>query len=640
MNSSIQKILLLLSLFTGASWVSATDLKTTTNPDCRSAFLSRENNPEVVPVTVLSSEWPYIRTGTGFFINDSQTLATPLHLAFPLIQSKHLEYVFEDPHTGETVPLQPFAADLKSDLMLLKPPDSYQSDSFYPLEQLIDTKEIKDSKGFITAGFSGLLERQWSFVQGIISSYRDNNSQYSFAVTFEDKMMTVEDAHQKLSSGSPVFLEDNSLMGMLVQGGNENIVLITPAENLKNLIVQSDPSSCKSTVCVNEWEKWKERALSGDKEAQFLLGQEAFFSGEHISGEYERAIPWLENSAEQGYIPALILLGNIFLHGGGVNKNLSMAKKYFRQAADKGDAIAQYNLGMIAVEEGDPEAIVKWLFESSRQGFPLSDYYLGIMHFSGYEVERDFVAAEHYLFKAAQHGFTPAKLTLGYLYFNLGEFIKAKHWYLKVKHLPEVQYTIGIMFADGLGVEKNLQEANSWYQKAADGGEPGAQMQIGLSYIMGIGRKKDIEKGIFYLTQSAEQGIVPATHNLGSFTYQRGDLNQAMHWFSKAAHAGNPISQRHVGDMYRIGEGVSKDSKLAEQWLLESAHRGYAPAMHDLSEMYKTGEGSVLRNLKKATYWLKESQKQGYTPEDPRWHGGGEKVNETADTELIPVSHL
>ena len=210
----------------------------------------------------------------------------------------------------------------------------------------------------------------------------------------------------------------------------------------------------------------------------------------------------------------------------------------------------------------------------------------------------------------------------------------------KVKHLPEAQYAIGLMFDNGRGVEKNPQKANEWFQKAAEGGEPGAQLAIGISYVMGIGREKDIEKGIFYLTQSAEQGMVPAAHNLGAVLYEAGDLNQAMEWLLKAAYAGDPVSQWNVGGMYRKGKGTKKDPASAEKWFLESAKRGYAPAMHDLSEMYKTGEGSVLRNPEKAAYWSMEAQKQNYTPEDPRWHDNGEKAHEIMQKELIPVSHL
>ena len=51
--------------------------------------------------------------------------------------------------------------------------------------------------------------------------------------------------------------------------------------------------------------------------------------------------------------------------------------------------------------------------------------------FLGDGIEKDFIIAEHYLLKAAQHGFTPAKLALGELYYHQGEFVKAMQWYLK-----------------------------------------------------------------------------------------------------------------------------------------------------------------------------------------------------------------
>lgn len=630
MNSLTQKFFILLCFLTG--WVYAADFKPTFKSECSSVFLSRETHPEIVPVTALSSEWPNIRTGTGIFVGDSQTLAAPLHLAFPSKRSEPLKYSFEDPNTGKSVPLQPFAADLKSDLMLLRTPKNYQSDSFYPLERLVDANEIKGFEEITMAGFPGLLERQWTFSQGTTSSYRNNNGQYML-------LMAEDSVQEEWSSGSPVFSRDDSIMGILVQATNAHTAFITPSWDLKNLVTQSDSFFCRTTVCVSEWKKWKQLALSGDREAQFLLGQEAFFSGDHIDGEYERALPWLNGSVEQHYAPAMNLLGNMFENGNGINQSTALAKKHYLKAAEEGNEVAQYNLGLIALKEGDPEGAAKWFSKSARQGFPLSEYEFGKMSFLGYGTEKDYVVAERYLVKTARYGIPIAKLVLGQLYHDQRKFVKAKRWLLEVKHLPEAQYEIGVMLARGTGFERNLQEAGNWYQKAADGGDPWSQLNIGMFYIMGIGKKKDVEKGIFYLTQSAEQDIVSAAHNLGYTFRIRGDFQLAMKWLLKAAYSGNPISQRNVGDMYRNGEGT-KDPSLAEKWFLESAQRGYAPAMYDLSEMYKTGEGSVLRNPEKAGYWLKEAQKQDYTPKDPRWQDGGEKVIEAAHTKLTPVSQL
>lgn len=630
----MQKIFLSLCFLIGIREVYAAGFKVKIKSDeCSSIFSARENFPEIVPVTILSPEWPNIRTGTGAFVGDSQTLAVPFHLAFPLKQSEHLKYFFEDPNTGESVPLQPYAADLKSDLMLLKTPENYQSDSFYPIERLVDIEEIKDSEDFIMVGFSGWQE-QWTLAQGTMSTYRESTGKYL-------SIMASKNAVQGGSSGSPAFSMKGSILGtVVIQAASDEAIFITPAGSLKNLFIRSDSSACRTTVCIKEWEKWKERALSGDKEAQFLLGEEAVVSGQHIRGEYERAIPWLKDSVEQDYAPALEKLGNMFHEGMGVSPDILRAKEYYRRAADIGDAIAQYSLGMIAMKEEDPKIAARWFFKSAQQGFPLAEYELGIISFLGNGIEKDYVVAEQYLLKAAQYGISFAKLALGQLYNDQREFIKAKRWLLEVQHFPEALYEIAVMVARGAGFEQNPQEAHNWFQKAADGGDSHAQFHIGMSYIIGIERGKDIEKGIFYLTRSAQQGDMRAVYNLGYTFRIRGDFKQAMNWLLKAAYAGNPISQRNVGEMYFKGEGRKKDPALAEKWFIESAQRGYAPAMHDLGEIYKTGEGSVLRNPERAAYWLREAKKQGYTPEDTRWHSGGEKVNEIARKELIPVSQL
>ena len=57
---------------------------------------------------------------------------------------------------------------------------------------------------------------------------------------------------------------------------------------------------------------------------------------------------------------------------------------------------------------------------------------------------------------------------------------------------------------------KEFKEGIYWSQVAADAGSDVAQYNIGTYYITGIGVDKDISKGLSYIKQSAEQGLVEA----------------------------------------------------------------------------------------------------------------------------------
>lgn len=630
----VKKGFLCLCLLSVVKWVHAADLKSTI---CGAAFsLEKENNPEIISITVRYPHWPYLGQGTGIFVGDSQTAATTLHSSSPLRKSREFEYFFEDPKTGKSVPLYPVAADLKNDLMLLRTPNHYQANSFYPRERLVKPDGIKGLEEFFTLSSSGA---QWSISQGTISTYdlskSDQENQYLAFITSRNTV-------QRGSSGAPIISTEGSIMGIITNGDEEtNSIFFRPAWILESLLDQSHQSSCRTTVCINEWKKWKELALQGDREAQFLLGREAFDIGKYIHGEYESALYWLKQSASQHYLPAFNFLGDMFHKGLGVKKNTEQAKKYYREAADRGDGISQYNLGIIAFKEGDSQSLVKWNAESARQGFPLSECEFGEMCHLGYGTRRNERAAETYLLRAARQGIAIAKWRLGRFYRIKGKFSLARQWLLEVKHLPEAKIEIANMIAEGKGFEKNPQEAGQLLQEAAEEGEPFAQYIVGTEYLFGVNeRQKNIQQGILYLQQSAENGIVEASYNLGVFYIENKDFAEAATWFLKSAWAGVPLAQYDIGNMYREGkiEG-SKNPLSGEKWLLQSALRGYAPAMYELSEMYSKGEGPVLRDSEKATYWQNLVQEQEYTPEDPRWHASGEE-NQKMFINLTPVSHL
>jgi len=52
---------------------------------------------------------------------------------------------------------------------------------------------------------------------------------------------------------------------------------------------------------------------------------------------------------------------------------------------------------------------------------------------------------------------------------------------------PRAQFNLGVMYANGRGVNKNDVEAVKWYRKAAEQGLANAQYNLGVSYINGVG---------------------------------------------------------------------------------------------------------------------------------------------------------
>jgi len=85
------------------------------------------------------------------------------------------------------------------------------------------------------------------------------------------------------------------------------------------------------------------------------------------------------------------------------------------------------------------------------------------------------------------------------------------------------------------------------------------------------------------------------------------DLQQAVHWYEKAAEQGHTKAQCMIGSCYSQGLGVDKDSEKAEFWLQKSAEAGYAEGQFTLGGNY-----FMKPDIVKAEYWLEEASKQGH----------------------------
>ena len=74
----------------------------------------------------------------------------------------------------------------------------------------------------------------------------------------------------------------------------------------------------------------------------------------------------------------------------------------------------------------------------------------------------------------------------------------------------EAQATIGVMYADGKGVAKNVVEGVKWYRLAAAQGEVDGQHNLALMYAMGQGVIKDYVRAHMWFNLSAAAGYQQA----------------------------------------------------------------------------------------------------------------------------------
>lgn len=153
-------------------------------------------------------------------------------------------------------------------------------------------------------------------------------------------------------------------------------------------------------------------AQSGDTIAQNELGM-AYGLGKRVrKADPEEAFKWFRMAADKGYAPAQYNLGSLYYYGTGVPKDYQEALKWYRKAADQGFVQAQYFLGWMysngrGVDENFKESI-RWFQKAAEQGDPEAQLSLGLMHARGEDLNPDYVEAYKWMNLAAAQGNTNA----------------------------------------------------------------------------------------------------------------------------------------------------------------------------------------------------------------------------------------
>jgi hypothetical protein len=273
----------------------------------------------------------------------------------------------------------------------------------------------------------------------------------------------------------------------------------------------------------------------------------------------------------------------------------------YREAAEQGDAEAQYQLGLGYVTsldfEPNPVEALNWWRKAAAQQHPESLFTLGMWymwrHLPGGNEAVSFhkYVLEHWSKNARSYFGVTSLFEL-----EIPQDDKdAATWLYRAAELRQIgaQLLLGWMHITGRRTLQNHTEAVTWFHKAAEQGDAEVQFKLGQVYsrIFAIPReerfKYKAEAAKLY-RKAAEQGHIEAQHQLGAaYRYGLGvhtDPTEANAWFLKAAEQG------HVRSMMSLG------------WVREVAERGYAYAQYRLGEMYAQGDG-VPQDATEAMAW-------------------------------------
>lgn len=187
-------------------------------------------------------------------------------------------------------------------------------------------------------------------------------------------------------------------------------------------------------------------------------------------------------AAEAGSVPGMVETGARYTRGIGTPRDMAAARRWFRQAADAGNAHAQFNLGVLyasgAVADGTPDmaAARPWFEAAAAQGHPQAQYNLGLAAAQGLGQPVDHAAAGRWFAAAAASGLADAQAGLAYLtYQGLGvtkDEATAAELYARAAEQGHLiaQNRLARLYVIGRGVDANMAEAWKWHTLAGGAG--------------------------------------------------------------------------------------------------------------------------------------------------------------------------
>jgi TPR repeat protein len=146
----------------------------------------------------------------------------------------------------------------------------------------------------------------------------------------------------------------------------------------------------------------------------------AVAKGLGVPHDYKEAVSRIREAAKRGNAEAQNNLGVMYEKGLGVPQDYAQAISWFREAAKRGNAEAQNNLGVmyeggLGVPQDDAQA-VSWYREAAEQGNAEAQNHLGGMYADGRGVPQDYAQAASWYRKAAEQDDVDAQFWLGFLY--------------------------------------------------------------------------------------------------------------------------------------------------------------------------------------------------------------------------------
>ncbi|WP_166083244.1 MobP3 family relaxase [Erysipelothrix anatis] len=399
---------------------------------------------------------------------------------------------------------------------------------------------------------------------------------------FEEQSSMVETFAGKESSDT--WWTDNYKLAKQYLHGDEDTEILQDFEKARELFLveaesdnplalydlgrmSADGLGCEADA--EEAYRWYEKALAVFHEAEeekpwkyteYRIGK-MYAAGLGTEQDYLQAADWLTLSADENYKYAQYSLGGLYYHGKGVDQDYKTAFALYTCSAD--------------------------------QSFPYASFELGKMLRDGVGCEKNQQDSDR-RFKEAFLGFVSLE---------------------EKGHDDKLQYRLGWMLLNGIGIDRDETRAKEYFEKAASVGNPFACYQLAKLILCDEkAQPQEVEKALEYLKKAVEVENSYAAYFFGKL-YEKGqhipqNISEAVRLYTISAEQDNDFAAYRLGKLYLGGEGVLKDVESAIHWLTFAADRKNQFAEYALGVLCLKGE-DVPKDILKALEYLKRSADQG-----------------------------
>lgn len=365
---------------------------------------------------------------------------------------------------------------------------------------------------------------------------------------------------------------------------------------------------------------WQPLAEQGEAVAQYRLGS-LYELGNGVERDLAIAREWYRWAAEQGLMDAEYALGNWYQqrwhsgirHGQDFQSNevdRKHALYWYRRAAERGHEQASGAISRLLQQNNEPGLIDgrEWMAIILLAGIIALLVFTAYRLLSGHrgpksiapDQDPEAVRRFEHIYNQALHGDKQAQYFLGVMY-SSGDGVteddeQALHWYKRAaeRDYAPAQRAVGLCYANARGVSRDQPQSVTWLRRAAENGDGEAQYELGMKYMSGEGVSEDFQQTLFWMKKAARKGIGEAQLELGILLRDGAGVD----------HVSGPFAS------YRNGSVINKDAEEALRWLIRAAEQGLVDAQVNVADMYHRGEGIPV-DEHRAVYWFREAAQNG-----------------------------